>query len=429
MEAVSETGMTVVLSSHIVADLERVCDHLVILSQAQTLLAGADRRGRRQPPAADRPAQRSRGGRPRPRRDPRVPHGAADVAARARERPRVRLAAGSSTTSTWRRSCSPISATAARRACATRRWRDDLAQLAPAAHRGADRGRACSPCSPRCSSRPGSRWPRRTTTTGSRLPRRAAPSRCETAIESFLPLQPDRRSIDWFTLLPGLIGVLLAAPFILSSRTGPTGSTGRRASRAVAGSPASSASRSRPRSWRAIVLDALITWWRRRSSTSRAGWTTASTTPRAPSCRLRALRARARARGRRRLAPRGAALVVRSPATSPRGSSSTRGCASGSSTRSAPPSAPTVAGPDLDKSWVLPVPERRHGHALTPAQTTPAHHLPRGRGRRRPAAFMHAVYHPNSHFWALQGIETAMFGVVAIALIAFAAWWTLRRTR
>jgi ABC-2 type transport system ATP-binding protein len=40
MEEVTETGMTVVLSSHIVADLERVCDHLVILSHAQTVLAG-----------------------------------------------------------------------------------------------------------------------------------------------------------------------------------------------------------------------------------------------------------------------------------------------------------------------------------------------------------------------------------------------------
>jgi len=40
MEAVTETGMTVVLSSHIVADLERVCDHLVILSHARTQLAG-----------------------------------------------------------------------------------------------------------------------------------------------------------------------------------------------------------------------------------------------------------------------------------------------------------------------------------------------------------------------------------------------------
>jgi ABC-2 type transport system ATP-binding protein len=40
MEAVAETGMTVILSSHILADLERVCDHLVILSQAQVQLAG-----------------------------------------------------------------------------------------------------------------------------------------------------------------------------------------------------------------------------------------------------------------------------------------------------------------------------------------------------------------------------------------------------
>ncbi len=39
MEAVAETGMTVLLSSHIVADLERVCDHLVILSHAHTQLA------------------------------------------------------------------------------------------------------------------------------------------------------------------------------------------------------------------------------------------------------------------------------------------------------------------------------------------------------------------------------------------------------
>ena len=40
MEAVAETGMTVILSSHLVADLERVCDHLVILSTAEVQLAG-----------------------------------------------------------------------------------------------------------------------------------------------------------------------------------------------------------------------------------------------------------------------------------------------------------------------------------------------------------------------------------------------------
>ncbi|HEV2593478.1 MAG TPA: ABC transporter ATP-binding protein [Gaiellaceae bacterium] len=38
LEAVTEHEMTVVLSSHIVADLERVCDHLVILSESRPLL-------------------------------------------------------------------------------------------------------------------------------------------------------------------------------------------------------------------------------------------------------------------------------------------------------------------------------------------------------------------------------------------------------
>jgi ABC-2 type transport system ATP-binding protein len=39
MQEVAETGMTVLLSSHIVADLERVCDHIVILSHSRTVLA------------------------------------------------------------------------------------------------------------------------------------------------------------------------------------------------------------------------------------------------------------------------------------------------------------------------------------------------------------------------------------------------------
>lgn len=49
--------------------------------------------------------------------------------------------------------------------------------------------------------------------------------------------------------------------------------------------------------------------------------------------------------------------------------------------------------------------------------------------RRGPgAATMHAVYQPASHFWPLQGLETALFGGVALILIAFAAWWTHQRT-
>jgi len=40
LEVVSEGAISVVLSSHILADLERVCDHLVILSHARTQLVG-----------------------------------------------------------------------------------------------------------------------------------------------------------------------------------------------------------------------------------------------------------------------------------------------------------------------------------------------------------------------------------------------------
>jgi ABC-2 type transport system ATP-binding protein len=40
MTAVAETGMTVLLSSHLLADLERVCDYLVVLAAGHVQLAG-----------------------------------------------------------------------------------------------------------------------------------------------------------------------------------------------------------------------------------------------------------------------------------------------------------------------------------------------------------------------------------------------------
>jgi ABC-2 type transport system ATP-binding protein len=40
MEGVAETGLSVLLSSHLLADLERVCDHLVVLSASRTQIAG-----------------------------------------------------------------------------------------------------------------------------------------------------------------------------------------------------------------------------------------------------------------------------------------------------------------------------------------------------------------------------------------------------
>jgi hypothetical protein len=44
-----------------------------------------------------------------------------------------------------------------------------------------------------------------------------------------------------------------------------------------------------------------------------------------------------------------------------------------------------------------------------------------------PIGYMHAVYHPASHFWALQAIETAIFGGLALAMLALAAWWVHER--
>ena len=40
MAAVADTGMTVFLSSHLLADLERVCDHLVVLAAGRVQVAG-----------------------------------------------------------------------------------------------------------------------------------------------------------------------------------------------------------------------------------------------------------------------------------------------------------------------------------------------------------------------------------------------------
>ena len=41
---------------------------------------------------------------------------------------------------------------------------------------------------------------------------------------------------------------------------------------------------------------------------------------------------------------------------------------------------------------------------------------------------LHVVYQPQSHFWPLQLTETGLFLGLAAALLAFAAWWTSTRT-
>src|SRR5262249_12598403 len=51
MEVVADQGMTVVLSSHLIADLERVCDYLIILVASRVRLAGDVDRLLATPPA------------------------------------------------------------------------------------------------------------------------------------------------------------------------------------------------------------------------------------------------------------------------------------------------------------------------------------------------------------------------------------------
>jgi hypothetical protein len=99
----------------------------------------------------------------------------------------------------------------------------------------------------------------------------------------------------------------------------------------------------------------------------------------------------------------------------------------------------SLNGPNLDKDWVLSEgPSNRLGHYIGQSSgggiggtlAVPDKCL-RAIGTIakpcRPSGWIHAVYQPGSHFWALQGVETALFGGIGLALVAFAAWWTHER--
>jgi hypothetical protein len=91
-------------------------------------------------------------------------------------------------------------------------------------------------------------------------------------------------------------------------------------------------------------------------------------------------------------------------------------------------------GPDLSHAWVLhSEPSDRFGHPLSPtldvlrACARPDKSAAFDCITRHGGLYDHVVYQPASRFWLFQGIETALFAGVGVALILFAAWWVHER--
>jgi hypothetical protein len=94
------------------------------------------------------------------------------------------------------------------------------------------------------------------------------------------------------------------------------------------------------------------------------------------------------------------------------------------------------SGPNVASAWVITEgPSDRAGHlfngssAVIQSCSRPGpkggQALDAGCMARHGAGFTHILYQPASRFWELQGIETALFSGVALLLIAFAAWRVL----
>ena len=87
----------------------------------------------------------------------------------------------------------------------------------------------------------------------------------------------------------------------------------------------------------------------------------------------------------------------------------------------------------LDTAWNLQnVPSDRFGHPLAHADSVFALCGSAPKAGLPACAKAHdlynlAVYQPPSRFWLFQGIEAAIFGGLALALIAFAVWWVRDR--
>ena len=107
MEAVAEQELSVVLSSHLVADLERVCDYLIVLVGSRVRVAGPVERAAGRPPPAHRPAPGPGYAAGRAGGHLRQPHRRADHAAGRAPAARCWTRPGRSPRSAWRTWCWP----------------------------------------------------------------------------------------------------------------------------------------------------------------------------------------------------------------------------------------------------------------------------------------------------------------------------------
>ena len=150
MEAVAEHELSVVLSSHLVSDLERVCDYLIVLVASRVQRRRRRRHAAGHPPPAHRRRAATRpGSRPTSTSSPRATPTGRPRCSSAPTR-RSTTPPGRSASSAWRTSSSPTWASRRRTATAGPRWRpsDDLADLAPVPRPGRADGRRASPSSP-----------------------------------------------------------------------------------------------------------------------------------------------------------------------------------------------------------------------------------------------------------------------------------------
>ncbi len=234
--------------------------------------------------------------------------------------------------------------------------------------------------------------------------------------------------IAWLTLIPGLIGVLLAAPFVLALEHGTyrldwTQSVPRRrwivtklglsvVSAIVA----------------AGVLLLLLTWWRApfveiQGRVAPAVYDSEGTVVFAYTLFALALATAVGAVWRRVVPALAVGLV---------GYIGTRVFVD-TWLRQRLASADTAIwsvnakAPNLDKAWVLEqFPANGHGEHIADYSCQ----VGAGGACNLPTlhhGFIHAVYQPASHFWTLQLTETAVFGAIALALLGFAGWWTRNR--